>query len=103
MRARIGALVGTCVLLAGCGGKAPAPTTTAATGAQLALRAYFLRGNALTPVTVRVPRTQAVATAAMGALLAGPPPGYRTALPAGATLQSIAIAGGVASIRLSAG
>jgi hypothetical protein len=63
--------------------------------------AYFFRRNALVPVTVRVPRTPAVAAAAVGAVLAKPPAGYRTAVPAGVRLRSLAIAGGTATASFS--
>jgi hypothetical protein len=62
---------------------------------------YFYKGNALVPVTVRVPETRAVATAALSALLAGPPAGYTTAIPAGVQLRSLAVSKGIASAKLS--
>ena len=62
---------------------------------------YFYKGNALVPVTVHVPETQAVASAAIGALLAGPPTGYATAIAKSVRLESVAIAGGVATAHLS--
>src|SRR5205085_1783371 len=93
-----------CALFAGCGGKphraAPGGTTTE--GGVRALRVYFLRGNALVPVTVSVPDTRAVATAAMQKLLASVPPGYRSAIPPGTRLESIAVSDGRATVRLSA-
>jgi hypothetical protein len=102
MRARVTFFVVVAALLAGCGGGGtPTGTTTATTESQLALKVYFLKGNALVPVTVHVPATQAVASAAIGALLAGPPAGYETALPAGATLDSVAVANGVATAHFS--
>jgi hypothetical protein len=91
------------VLLAGCGGKshrATAPTTTAAQ--EHALQLYFLSGNALTPTHVEVPDTPAIATAALQRLFAGAPQGVRTAIPAGTRLESIAVSGGRATVRLSA-
>jgi hypothetical protein len=82
---------------AGCGGKhhAAGPTTSPTTS----LRVYFYKGPALVPTVVHVPQTQAVATAAVEALLAGPPAGYTSALPPGAQLSSLTIAGGIASAR----
>ena len=103
MRARTIAIVLLCALLAGCGGgkthPTTAPTTTAAQ--QHALELYFLSGNALTPAHVSVPDTAAIATAALQRLFAGPPQGVRTAIPAGTRLESIAVSGGRATIRLS--
>jgi hypothetical protein len=77
----------------------PVTTTTTAKGT-MPLTTYFYRGNALVPVVVRVARTKAVATAALRALLAGPPPGYRTALRSNG-LRAVAIANGVAEATFS--
>ena len=48
-----------------------------------------------------VDATPAVGTAALNALFDGPPPGYDTAVPAGARLLSLAIDGGVATATVS--
>ncbi len=48
-------------------------------------------------------KTEAVASAAINALLAGPPAGYETAIPAGVRLESVAVASGIASAHFSAG
>ena len=102
MHGRIAFILLVVVLLTGCGSKNTAPTTTGtASGPQVALKLYFYRGNALVPVTVHVPETQAVASAAISALLAGPPPGYQTAIPAGVRLESVAVANGIATTHLS--
>ena len=91
------------IALAGCGGKSPRQHTTSTTrAAQISLDLYFYRGNALVPVTVHVPATRAVATAAVSQLLAGPPAGYQSALPPNVRLQSLAISNGRASARFSA-
>lgn len=92
------------LVLAGCGGGGPsttptAPTTTAP--ANRTLEAYFFRDAALTPVRIGVPASQAVATEALGALLAGPPSGYDTALPEGVRLLELKIASGIAVARFS--
>jgi Sporulation and spore germination/Immunoglobulin-like domain of bacterial spore germination len=102
-RARAASILLLCALLAGCGKTARKTTTPATTGAATrSLQVYYLRGNALAPVTVSVAQTQAVATAALQKLLAGtPPPGYRTAIPPGTQLQSVAVSGGRATVRLS--
>ncbi len=65
------------------------------------MTAYFYRRNALVPVAVRVPRTRAVATAAIDALLAGPPAGYSSAIPGGVRLRRLAVAGGTATAAFS--
>jgi hypothetical protein len=103
MRARLLFLaIVVAALLTGCGGKSTTPTTATTTGAQVALKVYFYRGNALVPVTVHVPETQAIASAAIGALLAGPPAGYETAIPADGQLESLAVSGGVATVHFTA-
>src|SRR5262249_3393076 len=100
-RAAIGLLV--CTLVAGCGGKS-GPGTTRPRTTQPPARSvdvYFLRGNALAPVRMPIPRTPAVPTAALQKLLTAPPSGYRSAIPAGTMLQSVAVAGGHATVRFS--
>ncbi len=103
MRGRLLFVVAAATLLTGCGSKnaTPPTTTTGATGQQVALKVYFYRGNALVPVTMHVPETQGVASAALTALVAGAPSGYRSALPAGLRIESVAIAGGVATAHFS--
>jgi germination protein M len=104
MRGRLGFLaagVAAASLLAGCGKTATPTTTTATTGTQTALKVYFYRGNALVPVAVHVPATQAVASAAISMLLSGPSAGFATALPSGGRVESIAVSRGVATVRLS--
>jgi hypothetical protein len=72
--------------------------------ATMPVTAYFYRRNALVPVVVRVPKTPAPATAAVDALLAGPPAGYVSALPAGVELRRrVAIANGTATATFSRG
>jgi hypothetical protein len=98
--------------LAGCGGATHAPQAT--TGAQptttgadtTSLRVYFLRDAKVGPVRREVPRTQAVAAAAMQELLKGPLPaeagiGLTTGIPDGTALNGVAIADGVATVDLS--
>ncbi len=103
MKPRLAPLALAGALLAGCGGGSPSTTGTAPHAASATLRAYFFRGPGLVPVAVTVPRTAAVGTAALGALLAGPPPGYWTALPAGIRLEKLTVSGGVATASFSAG
>jgi ABC-type phosphate transport system substrate-binding protein len=67
----------------------------------MSVKAYFYRGPGLVPVVVHVPKADAVATAALRALLAGPPAGYTTAIPAGAALVGVKIAGGTATADFS--
>jgi sporulation and spore germination protein/immunoglobulin-like protein involved in spore germination len=76
-----------------------ATTTTPAT---IPVNAYFYRGAGLVPVVVRVPKTHAVATAAVRALLTGPPTGFSTAIPAGAKLKDLTVStSGVATANFS--
>jgi hypothetical protein len=82
--------------LAGCGGSSQ-PTTSATQ----TLGVYFFRLAALTRVPVQVAPTKAVASAALGALLAGPPAGYETAIPKGVELIGVAIADGAATATFS--
>jgi Sporulation and spore germination/Immunoglobulin-like domain of bacterial spore germination len=105
IRARALAVLLLCTLVSGCGSKTstsrtvPPSTTTGA--ATRSLQVYYLRGNALVPVTVSVSQTPAVATAALQKLLAGAPAGYTTAIPSGTQLESLAVSRGRATVRLS--
>jgi hypothetical protein len=81
-----------------------ATTTSSTAGAPVATQSvetYFYLGAALVPDVVQVPKTTSVATAATRALLAGAPAGYRTALPAGAKLESLTIAAETARASFS--
>jgi Immunoglobulin-like domain of bacterial spore germination/Sporulation and spore germination len=117
------------LLLAGCGGGgddagAPQPATGATTestesetgsetlppppapGESTSFGVFFLRDGKVAPVYWAVPRTEAVATAALEALFAGPSPeeaaaGVETAIPAGTQLESINVMDGVATVDLS--
>lgn len=91
---------------------APASTATPAAAGTTIVRAYFLLGGepgseGLVPVLREVPKTTAVAKAAMNAVLAGPTSaesGERTissAIPAGTRLLSVAIKNGIATVDLS--
>jgi hypothetical protein len=105
IRARATAAVLLCTLVAGCGGTSqPAGTTSAETTPGAATRSveiYYFRGNALVPVHVSIAETLAIATASLQKLLAGAPDGYRTAIPSGTALESVAVSGGHATVRLS--
>jgi hypothetical protein len=92
-----GAAVAAVVLAREHGGNPGSTTTTAKT----AVRAYFFRGAGLVPVSKVVPATPAIGTAAVDALLAGPPGGYETEIPPGTRLLSLAIANGTATATLS--
>lgn len=116
--------------LAGCGGggdeaAAPPGTSSSATtestpaetggetlppppapGESTSFGVFFLRNGQVAPVFWAVPTTEAVATAALEALFAGPNPeeaaaGVETAIPDGTELGSIQISGGVAAVDLS--
>jgi len=78
----------------------PVATTTPAR--TIALHVYLYRGAALEPVVVRAPATKGVARAALNALLIGARATYRTTIPAGTALASVAIAHGVATANFSA-
>ena len=105
MRARLTIALLITTLAAGCGGSSghngrTTPETTTG-GATRAVDVYFLHGNALVPVRVSVTETPAIATASLQKLLAAVPEGYRTAIPLGTMLESVAVSGGRATIRLS--
>lgn len=69
---------------------------------------YFLRDGKVWPAPREVAVTEAVAKAALEALLAGPTEqedtelGFSTAIPAGAVLESVEISDGVARVEFSA-
>jgi germination protein M len=89
------------------------PTPTPDPGETMIVRAYFIlagarRADGLVPVLREVPRTKAVATAAMNELLDGPTAAERAASPAlsstvprGTRLLGISIESGVATVDLS--
>jgi hypothetical protein len=99
------------LLAAACGSShraAPVSTVAATTTervpvspAPMTVIAYFLRDAKIAPVPVHVPRTRAVATAALGALLNEPPVGYGSAVPADGRVVSVTIEGGIATATLS--
>jgi len=106
---RAAALLVLPVLAAGCGATRSASTTTGATTAppptaapapqETVVAAYFLRDGKVAPVAVHVPHTGAVATAALAALLDGPPEGYASDVPEveGATVR---VAAGTAVVTV---
>ncbi|MCJ7711753.1 MAG: GerMN domain-containing protein [Chloroflexi bacterium] len=91
----------------------PAATPSATPTGTTIVRAYFMLGSftdnpGLAPVLRTVPETQAVARAAMNALLAGPEgaeleasPAMYTSIPGGTRLLGISITDGVATVNLS--
>ena len=94
-------VAGAVIVLRGGGGHGPAGPGNVTTGGTIAVKTYFYRGAGLVSTVVRVPRTTAVATAALRALLAVPPAGLRTAIPAGATLTGVSISAGTATGNFS--
>ena len=101
------------VFVTGCGGdgsEPPAPYkgTPTTLGETVELRVYWLRDGKVWPTLREVAETEAVAKAALEALLAGPTEqeetelGFSTAIPAGAELESVEISDGVARVELSA-
>jgi sporulation and spore germination protein/immunoglobulin-like protein involved in spore germination len=98
----VGVLVAAWFALSGGGHRATRPaTSTAATAVStVPVQAYFYLGAELVPVSVQVPRAGGIDAAAR-ALLAGPPFGYRTAVPAGTTFAGMTVAGGTARATFS--
>ena len=96
--------VGAC-LLSGCGSTGGTTTTAATTTTQTAgarqVATWFLDAGRLTRVNASVADTEAIATAAIDALLAGPSGGDTTAIPSGTRLVSLAISGGTAAATFS--
>ncbi len=92
--------------------ESPGATSTPSDGTTI-VRAYFIMGSftgneGLVPVLREVPKTTAVATAAMTALLQGPNdaemagrPAMFTAIPDGSKLLGISINDGIATVNLS--
>jgi len=90
----------------------PEPSATAAVETTT-VRAYFFllsstHDAGLAPVLREIPKTQAVATAAMNALLAGPneselaaEPGMSTTIPSGTRLLGLSVGDGIATVNLS--
>jgi sporulation and spore germination protein/immunoglobulin-like protein involved in spore germination len=90
----------------------PSATPTPAPSGTSIVRAYFILAGppgseGLVPYLFEVPKTQALATAAMNALLSGSPTnrdGFQeisSAIPAGTKLLGLSIASGVATVDLS--
>lgn len=88
------------------------PTPVASPVGSTIVRAYFVLGGqpgseGLVPVLREIPKTTAVASAAMNALLAGPTSAesgdrtIRSAIPAGTRLLGVTINGSVATVDLS--
>jgi germination protein M len=94
-------------------GESPEPTTEGSPGETTTIRVYFFLDSVthqpgLAPILYTIPRTQAVATAAMGALLDGlsdmdepTQPALFTTIPDGTRLLGISIDGGIATVDLS--
>ena len=104
--------LGSVLLLAGCGGDGDeaATTDTGTTTAQAettAVGVYWLFEGKVWPATREVEETEAVATAALEELLAGPTDeeevqfGFSTAIPGGVDLESVSVEDGVARVDLS--
>ncbi|HSW41539.1 MAG TPA: GerMN domain-containing protein [Patescibacteria group bacterium] len=84
---------------------APSPGPTAEPADTIVVKVHFFAGDgALVAVARTIPRTQAVARAALGLLLDGPPaawPDLSTAVPAGTLLLGVSIADQIATVDLS--
>jgi sporulation and spore germination protein/immunoglobulin-like protein involved in spore germination len=95
VKARLVATALAAIALSGCGGSSnPHPP-------KQTVGVYFFRHSALTRVPIEIAPTKAVATAALGALLSGPPRGYETALPDDVQLMGLAVVDGSATATFS--
>lgn len=93
------------------GGASPTARPTTAPAETMIVRTYFVLGGepgveGLVPTLAEVPKSVAVARAAMGALLDGVPSGDRyasvgSAIPAGTELLGLTIKNGIATVDLS--
>lgn len=118
MRRALPLCLAAALLLTGCGTKTAGRSTTATSAAPPAtattgpsdtqpkgqtLRVYFLRDDRVAPVARTVPRTQAVARAALAQLVAGPTveergQGLISEVPHETELRGLTIAGGEATV-----
>jgi hypothetical protein len=88
---------------AGCGGDSSSSDTTpppTAAVEKMTVTAYFLSDGRVAPAHVRVAETRGVARASLQALLAGPPAGFETELPADVEDFDISIDAGTAGLSL---
>jgi hypothetical protein len=79
-------------------------TSSVPSEAPAVVRVYFLRDGKVAPVSRGVDAGPARGAAAVNELLDGPAPtdeGVQTAIPSGVELESLSIAGGVATVELS--
>ena len=101
------------LVVAGCGGgndeASPTDTgTTTAPAETTQIRVYWLRDGKVWPALREVEETEAIATAALEQLLAGPTVqekadlDFSTAIPEGTEVDSIEIEDGIARVQLSA-
>jgi germination protein M len=84
----------------------PATSGTAPANETMTFQVWLVRGEAIWPVMRAAPRSPAVATAALGALLAGPTAGERrygigSVVPDGTKLLGISLARGTATVDVS--
>jgi germination protein M len=104
--------VATALLVTGCGGDDESSSTDTATttapAETITLRVYFLRDELVWPVAREIEDTEAVATAALEELLAGPTAqetadlDLSTAIPSGTELDGLEVTDGVATVELTA-
>ena len=93
-----------CVALAVAAGAAQVGSAVPAASSSFAV--YLVRGEHVAPVRRLVPRTPAVARAALAGLLRGPTTaerraGYASAIPSGTTLRGVSLVRGVVTVDLS--
>jgi germination protein M len=105
-------VVAAALLVTGCGGDDESSSTDTATttapAETITLRVYFLRDELVWPVAREIEDTEAVATAALEELLAGPTAqetadlDLSTAIPSGTELDGLEVTDGVATVELTA-
>lgn len=94
--------------LTGCGGSGGGTTTASAPAPahKQTVKVYFVKGEQFAPVARAVAATSSAPTGAMEALLAGPTAAERsqgidTTIPGGATLTSVTVADGTATVDIA--
>ena len=85
----------------GGGGSLTVGTGTTPTAETTGYQVWFTKGDMLAPTWVEGEKTLGVLTESMKLLLAGPPAGFETTIPAGTEVRDLGFANGTATLDLS--